>query len=39
MVVVTTSDPEARSREGGHLDAIIQMVADEIIPAAEDRRS
>lgn len=35
MVVVTTSDPEVRSRGGGHLDAIVEMVANTIIPAAE----
>jgi CubicO group peptidase (beta-lactamase class C family) len=33
LVVVTTSDPSARSREGAHLDAIHALVADEILPA------
>jgi CubicO group peptidase (beta-lactamase class C family) len=34
LVVVTTSDPDARSRDGGHLDAIHALLDDEIVPAA-----
>lgn len=35
MVVVTTSDPEARSREGGHRDVIMEILGELVIPAAE----
>ena len=34
LVVVTTSDPEARTRDGGHLDAIHALLDEEIVPAA-----
>ena len=34
LVVVTTSDPNVRSREQGHLQAIHELVDREIIPAA-----
>ena len=33
LVVVTTSDPNAASRDGGHLDAIHRLLDDEIVPA------
>lgn len=33
LVVVTTSDPETRSREQGHLEAIYSLLDTEIIPA------
>ncbi|HEU4563879.1 MAG TPA: serine hydrolase [Gemmatimonadaceae bacterium] len=33
LVVVTTSDPNAATRDGTHLDAIHSLVADEIMPA------
>jgi CubicO group peptidase (beta-lactamase class C family) len=33
LVVVTTSDPNVRSREQGHLEAIHRLVDTEIIPA------
>ena len=33
LVVVTTSDPNATSRGGGHLDAIHRLLDDEIVPA------
>ena len=33
LVVVVTSDPEVRSREEGHLEAIHSLVDQEIIPA------
>ena len=33
LVVVTTSDPETRSREQGHLEAIYSLLDSEIIPA------
>lgn len=36
LVVVTTSDPEVRSRGGGHRDVIMGLLADDIIPAAEE---
>jgi hypothetical protein len=38
LVVVTTSDPDAASRDGGHLDAIYALLADEIVPAAAATR-
>ena len=34
LVVVTTSDPDARTREGSHLDAIYALLDEEIVPAA-----
>jgi CubicO group peptidase (beta-lactamase class C family) len=37
ITVVTTSDPEERSREGDHLDAIYDLVERYIIPAARGR--
>jgi CubicO group peptidase (beta-lactamase class C family) len=33
LVVVTTSDPDARTREHGHLEAIHSLLDSEIIPA------
>jgi CubicO group peptidase (beta-lactamase class C family) len=33
LVVVTTSDPEVRSREGGHIQEIYGMLDREIVPA------
>ncbi len=33
LIVVTTSDPDVRSREQGHLEAIHSLVDQEIIPA------
>lgn len=33
LVVVTTSDPNAATRDGGHLDAIYALVEGEIMPA------
>ncbi|HEY9230160.1 MAG TPA: serine hydrolase [Gemmatimonadaceae bacterium] len=32
-VVVATSDPETRSREGGHIDEIYAILDEEIVPA------
>lgn len=37
LTVVTTSDPDERSREGDHLDAIYDLVERYIIPAARRR--
>ena len=33
LVVVTTSDPDAATRDGGHLDAIYALLEQEIVPA------
>jgi CubicO group peptidase (beta-lactamase class C family) len=33
LVVVTTSDPDAATRDGSHLDAIHRLLDEEIIPA------
>ena len=38
LVVVTTSDPEAPTRDGGHLDAIHALLDEEIVPAAMSAR-
>jgi len=38
LVVVTTSDPSATTREGGHLEAIYQIVDSAIVPAVEAPR-
>ena len=37
LVVVTTSDPDARAREPDHLDAIYSLLDQEIIAAVEER--
>ncbi|MGH7719587.1 MAG: 6-aminohexanoate hydrolase, partial [Gemmatimonadaceae bacterium] len=34
LVVVTTSDPNARTRESGHLDAVHALLGQHIVPAA-----
>jgi len=34
LVVVTTSDPDARTRESGHLDAVHALLDQYIVPAA-----
>jgi CubicO group peptidase (beta-lactamase class C family) len=33
LVVVTTSNPNARTRDGGHLDAIYSILEEDIVPA------
>jgi CubicO group peptidase (beta-lactamase class C family) len=38
LVVVTTSDPSATTRERGHLEAIYQIVDSTIVPAVEAPR-
>jgi hypothetical protein len=35
LTVVTTSDPDAPSRDGGHLRAVHNLIDEWIIPAAE----
>jgi CubicO group peptidase (beta-lactamase class C family) len=36
LVVVTTSDPDARTREPDHLDAIYSILDEEIVPAVDE---
>jgi CubicO group peptidase (beta-lactamase class C family) len=38
LVVVTTSDPNARTREPDHLDAIYSILDEDIMPAVEQAR-
>jgi CubicO group peptidase (beta-lactamase class C family) len=38
LVVVTTSDPNAATRDGGHLDAIYRLLEEEIVPAVQAAR-
>jgi CubicO group peptidase (beta-lactamase class C family) len=38
LVVVTTSDPGAATRDGGHLDAIYTLLEEEIVPAVAAAR-